>query len=889
MKPPKPSKSAGNLPKSQGGYRFVEKLGQGGMGEVWLAFDERLDRHVAVKRIRNEPEVKELHKERFLREARAAAKLNHPAIVQVHDIFLDESGYNIVMEYVAGQTIAQHLKRGPIPPAPALKWACQIAAGLEEAHNHGIVHRDLKAENVVIKTTGQAKILDFGLAKSQLSEQADLTATGQLLGTWRTMSPEQARGDKVDHRTDLFSLGVLLYEMLSGISPFRGDNVLQTLHNVQYEHPQPLESPSEGGELFHLVSWLLQKEPDQRPFSARRVRQLLERISNGSSGDSEGLSNLSAEEPILPASGGGNGLNSSGLNISTPPVPAGGKPRPRTSKTARLSALPAVALAVTAVIVGIYYFRFTTREPVRIAVFQPRLEGAGPEADLLAAVVFDAMLNSLISLEGIVVLDPQRVLDSGETAAQAARAVGADEVFTAALVFDPILSRLTLRRVRGTDDALLWTQTLELPGNSREALLAAEAVATRVRRAYAGHRPRAGVPRIEVRDEDYTAFLRLKRSMELSSATIDSERPRIEAILQRSPRFLAAYLLAGFHAHTHYRNTSNLDSLRLAVSYRDRAAEIAPGDPRVLQLHFKIALSQNRFEEAADVLDQLDRLEPRSAETLVLRSRLLQEKGDLNGAVRLMEAAVSQRASWRSLLRLANLELQLGDGDGARLHLERLLSLAPGNIWGISSLAKAEMIYGDLERAELLFEDAAKLLDHKSFLANLGTTRYWMGKYEAAGEAFSRALIRAPDDPILLLGLADCKTALGLDAAGRGLYTAALEKLNLKNQRAALTPMETLIKAQCLTHLDAMEEAVRLTLLTLQANPDHAEIAFQAALVYARAGEKRSALACVRTAIGKGIQLRWFSDPGFDAMRSDPLFLKLLASPKSGTQSGGSE
>ncbi len=183
-----------------GPYRVERRLGMGGMGEVVLAYDERLDRRVAIKRIRRISEASASDRARFRREARSAAGLSHPAIVQVHDILRDGDSDAIVMEWVDGLTLADRLQKGPLPLRETLRLAREVSEGLAEAHCAGLVHRDLKAENVMVTPNGHAKILDFGLAKPVSIQDIDetLTRKGTLLGTVRTMSPEQAGGREAD-------------------------------------------------------------------------------------------------------------------------------------------------------------------------------------------------------------------------------------------------------------------------------------------------------------------------------------------------------------------------------------------------------------------------------------------------------------------------------------------------------------------------------------------------------------------------------------------------------------------------------------------------------------------------------------------------------------------
>jgi len=249
------------------------------MGEVFLAFDRRLGRHVAIKRLRSDLGSANA-RERLRREAQAAARLSHSAIVQVFDLLETDQGDWIVMELVNGPRLSDLTARGPLPLSQVLVAGRQIAEGLAAAHALGLVHRDLKAENVLISQSGQptAKILDFGLVRDMDSSEESLTRTGAVLGTLRTVAPEQAQGHAVGPRADLFSFGVLLYEMVTGQSPFRGATAAETLHRIIAEPPPPLP-PSVPGGLAALIHQLLQKAPELRPASAAEVAQRLGRLA----------------------------------------------------------------------------------------------------------------------------------------------------------------------------------------------------------------------------------------------------------------------------------------------------------------------------------------------------------------------------------------------------------------------------------------------------------------------------------------------------------------------------------------------------------------------------------------------------------------------------------
>jgi serine/threonine protein kinase len=270
-------------------YRLLSPLGKGGMGEVWLAEDTRLGRKVAVKLLPAEFTTDAGRLGRFAREARAASGLNHPNIITIHEIgeVRAEGGgrHYIVMEYVEGETLRRRMADAPqrrMRLADALDAAVQIAAALGAAHEAGIVHRDIKPENVMMRRDGIIKVLDFGLAK--LTEPASSvpdtqaptvtrasTQTGLVIGTPRYMSPEQARGEKMDARTDLFSLGVMLYEMVAGRAPFAGTTPSELIAAILRDEPPALNECASGAppELEQIIRKALRKDRAERYHTAK--------------------------------------------------------------------------------------------------------------------------------------------------------------------------------------------------------------------------------------------------------------------------------------------------------------------------------------------------------------------------------------------------------------------------------------------------------------------------------------------------------------------------------------------------------------------------------------------------------------------------------------------
>jgi len=317
-------------------YEILNKIGEGGMGEVFLARDTTLERRVALKFLPERLQQDAVARARFLREAKSAAALDHPFICNIYEIGGEGSGADgidrpdgtdqpdgidrtdrpdgtpkgpfIAMEYVEGETLERRLQRGPLALNDALRLAAELAEALETAHGAGIVHRDLKPSNIMITESDHVKVMDFGLAKrvestqpmeSELETAARLTGTGVLMGTPAYMSPEQMRAEAVDRRSDIFSFGVVLYQMLTGTHPFAQDTSMDTIVAILTLATPPLsEQRQELPELLeHVVGKMTAKSPDKRYQHVREVRIDLEGVREQSG---EGITTVARE--LRPAS-----------------------------------------------------------------------------------------------------------------------------------------------------------------------------------------------------------------------------------------------------------------------------------------------------------------------------------------------------------------------------------------------------------------------------------------------------------------------------------------------------------------------------------------------------------------------------------------------------------
>ena len=283
-------------------YEIQELLGRGGMGAVFRARDVQLSRTVALKILTATDLPEEEIRERFLREARAGARLNHPGIVTIYEVGEDEGQSYIAMEYVQGRTLRQLLREGRPSPLEAIDIIAATGRALESAHGQGVIHRDIKTDNIMVAESGEVKVMDFGLAK--MVDASILTKEGEIMGTVAYMSPQQATGEPIDHRSDIFSLGVVFYELLAGQRPFSGDQEIAIVFSLLNEEPMGLRelNPEVPRELEQIVFKALQKEPRDRYDQAGQMVADLEKVRQAMTGTAEvtlgDLELIAAEEVV---------------------------------------------------------------------------------------------------------------------------------------------------------------------------------------------------------------------------------------------------------------------------------------------------------------------------------------------------------------------------------------------------------------------------------------------------------------------------------------------------------------------------------------------------------------------------------------------------------------
>jgi serine/threonine-protein kinase len=430
-------KSVRLIGRQLGGYRVLSSLGAGGMGEVYLAEDTRLKRKVAVKLLPQIVSSDERAQRRLLQEARAAALLDHPNICTVHEICEANSHSFIVMQYVEGETLAYRIDRRPLTVSETIDVALQVADALAEAHLRGVIHRDIKPQNIMITVRGQVKVLDFGLAKmvagrqiinSEAQTQSLVTEPGAIIGTVPYMSPEQVKGEALDARSDIFSFGAVLYEMVTGRQPFTSESAAGTISAILGQEPLPLAryAPDVPDELQRIVRKCLEKDHDLRYQSARELLIDLRHLQRGSD-----------------------------------PVSTGAEKRTRGqhSKQWRYALAAVVLLALAAVGAVAYWLSIKSKAINSVAVLPFANVDADPDTEHLSDGITDNIIERLSQLPDLKVMSHSAIFHykGRETDARAiGRELGVEAVLTGRLVKRGDALTISLELVDAKDNRYIW-------------------------------------------------------------------------------------------------------------------------------------------------------------------------------------------------------------------------------------------------------------------------------------------------------------------------------------------------------------------------------------------------------------------------------------------------
>ena len=816
-----------------GPYKIVRHLGTGGMGAVWLAEDTRLHRQVALKMVRPADAGGAAARERLMREARAAASLNHPHIATVHDVLDHDDQVVIVLEYVDGETLHTRIKRGPLPPPEAVDIAIQIAKALSTAHAHGIVHRDLKPANVIIGEGGHAKVLDFGLARlldlgSTQTAAARVETAGVVgfVGTPGYAAPEQMVSSGVDERADLYALGVVLFEMICGRRPFPGHDPLQLATSKLSQEAPALSSTGKlvPPALDRLVAQLLQRDPDDRPASATDVVSQLREVYGAPSS-----------------------------------TELAGVRRPRFWTSVAAVALIAVLAGFGAWALG----RFARPSidpaaPPVIAVLPLENDSGDPAKDYLAAGIAESLISSLASLPSVTVLSRAAVAEARSRVkdeAAMAKDLGATYVVNGSVQESNGTLKISLHLVK-PDRTVAWGDSVEGAFDrifELQSRLASALTSALVVRVSASEREKMNAqPTTDT--EALASYWRGQALLERRdiAGNLDSAIAAFSDAVARDPRFALAHAALGTSYWTKYVETRAAEWTQRAIDSGTTALQIDPDRPEVRYALAITLAGRGRANEAIEELQRALVMRPNYDDARRQLALVLGRQGRVDESLAEYQKALSLRPTSATYSSMGLMLFENARYEEAIAAFGQATELQPDNFMGFQQLGAVYHTIGKTDLALLNYKRANGIRTSPVTLSAIGAVHHSRGEFAQAIEAYRQSIGLRPNAAVTHRNLGDALARLGRVDEARAAYTRAAElteaELKVNPQDARILGMLAVFLQKAGNQQQAtarLNEAIRRA-------PNDIDVLYRAAVIQALQGRGDEAMQYLRRAVEGG-------------------------------------
>ncbi len=845
-------------------YKILEKLGEGGMGVVYKARDTKLDRDVALKFLSTHLIASEKEKQRFTREAKAVAALNHPNICTIHNVDEHNDRQFIVMEYIEGSTLREKLRENGLKVQTALPYAIQILKALKEAHSKGIVHRDIKCNNIMVTPDDRIKIMDFGLAK--LKGSAQVTKTGKTVGTITYMSPEQVRGEEVDRRSDIWSFGVVLYEMLTGVLPFKEDYEHAVMYSILNEDPPPVTrvTPSLPHELEEIVNRCIAKDPSER---YQNVADLLEDLLGIMDTKISGGSTHTAGGPIL---------------------------NQVTKQRATLAGVLILSIGVLIFAMLAYNESFEQNAafegvepgPIRLAVLP--IKGDDPSRQIFRDGLSETITSNLTKMEqsheDFWVIPAEEIRDLGVTSlSEVHTTLGVNYAITGSL--QPFGEQLRLifnlvdaknrRQVGSTiidEDAsnipALYERSVENVLNMLNVEFQSETREVMT----AGHS--AVSPAFEKYIEGIGHLQRYDRIENINDA-IDSFKQSIEL----DPEFALAHAGLGQAYWRKYDYTRETNWLGSADKEARAALDINSDLTQVNITMGVINTEFGRYEEAVENFNDVLATDPTNADAYRELAWVYESLGEIEKAESTLRRSIQLKPDyWAGHNMLGAIYLRNNLFESAIEKFEKVIELTPDNYTGYMNLGITYYYLDRYDEARSMFEKSLELEESYDASNNLAMLNFMEGRYKDAARLFESALELGDGDYLLWGNLASAYYwTPGEREKAQSIFERAIELAKEQKEINPNDPYVTIDLAGYQAKIGDEENARNNIKTALDLAPDNTLVLFIAGTAYEQMGDREEALHWIEKAIEHGhSKSEIMNQPDLQDLISDERFQQLI-------------
>lgn len=843
-------------------YRIIEKLGSGGMGEVYKAEDPALLRIVAIKVMSKQSHDAVVSQSRFVREAQAASSINHPNIVTIYEIGeTDEHAY-IVMEYVRGGSIRDLISARSLTSSAILKIAIQICDALAEAHSRKIIHRDIKPENILLTEREQVKVLDFGLAKTLAGIEPPqgnktsierLTESGVVVGTLSYMSPEQLRGEFLDERTDIFSFGIVLYEMLTGGLPFRGANGFEVAASILKDEATRISQLPAGmpAGLNDIVMRLLQRHRNNRYSSFEEVKRALEDVKRQTPEITPSVNEITV---AIDATGEGNR-----------------KPG-RIKNTSSMSPSEQRSLI--------------SFSPPTILVLPLEPVASSDESSFIGIGLAHAITTDLAKIKGLSVLSKSagadRMREAGLGARELARELGATillegEVMRAGQMIG-VMARLTdVETAR-----VIWGS--QYRGDAADLFSIQDAVCESVAAALqvnVSGRIRDQIAKPATTNIDAFEFYSKGRAFlerRDVKANLDFAIQMFDEALKLDQNFALAYAGLCEAYWRKYQTTRENIWVDRAVIASDHALVL---DPHQAQVHISLGIiyyGSGKVDKAIEEFERAANLQPMNNDAYRWLGHCCMRKGEIEQAIIYFKEAIRIRPGyWENYNDLGRCLQTFGRYGEASEQFRQVIIIQPDNFHGYNNLGAMYHLLGRYNDAVAMYERAIEIYSNADSYTNLGTAYFYLERYEDAIAAYISAITLNPHDNILYQNLGDAYLRVRREQDAEAQFKLALQLLE---ERLLINPNDAQVLSRlaiCQAKLLQKEKALASTEQATMIEPQNTNLMYERAVVHALIGDADKAIEYLSRALSRGYSKSEAArDPDLETLRNRPDYKSLF-------------